>query len=46
MPVYNFNENDSDSGEDFDYGEEEYGEEEEPNIDLLEYINNMDVSNF
>ncbi len=44
--IYKFSENDSDSGEDFDYGEEE-GEENgaDSNLDILQYISNMDVSN-
>ena len=37
-------EEDSDSGDDYDYGEEgEEGEEQEGNIDLMEYISNMDI---
>jgi hypothetical protein len=44
--IYKFSENDSDSGEDFDYGEEE-GEDKgaDSNLDILQYISNMDVSN-
>lgn len=36
---------DSDSGEDFDYGEEEGDNPGDSNIDLMEYISNIDVSN-
>jgi hypothetical protein len=47
--VYKFKEQDSDSGEDFYYGEEE--EEESAGnsgageLDLMQFISNMDVSN-
>lgn len=45
---YVFNkQDDSDSGEDFDYGEEEEEMQEgaqDSNIDLMEYISSMDVS--
>jgi hypothetical protein len=38
---------DSDSGEDYDYGDEDGGNggEQDKNIDLLDYISNMDISN-
>lgn len=39
------NQEESDSGEDFDYGcEDDDGESN--NIDLMDYISNLDVSNF
>ena len=44
IPVYSFNENESDSGEDFDYGEEEG--DGGINIDLMDCIKNIDASNF
>jgi hypothetical protein len=37
--------NESDSGEDFNYGEEDAEEDNGKNIDLLAYISNMDVTN-
>lgn len=47
--VYKFNqeENDSDSGEDFDYGDEEDEDENggDTNLDIMQFISNMDVSN-
>jgi hypothetical protein len=47
--LYQFNDNQSDSGEDFDYGDED-GESEgfgqSNNIDLMDYISNLDVSGF
>jgi hypothetical protein len=45
--VYKFNRSSkdgSDSGEDFDYGEEEETGDTN-NVDLMEYISNLDVSN-
>lgn len=46
--MYAFNDNQSDSGEDFDYGDEEDESEtgQANNIDLMEYISNLDVSGF
>ncbi len=47
--IYKFSENDSDSGEDFDYGDEddeENGNGVDTNVDIMQFISNMDVSNF
>jgi hypothetical protein len=46
--LYQFNDNQSDSGEDFDYGDEDDENESgsSNNVDLMEYISNLDVSGF